>query len=67
MLVVFVELSLSPSLIELFGVVVIDTSPLEIVAPLDVVSVGDIVKVWVVSVNLLKGRVELTMLAPNEK
>lgn len=35
--------------------------------PLDVVSVGDIVKVWVVSVNLLKGRVELTMLAPNEK
>ena len=35
--------------------------------PLDVVSVGDIIKVWVVSVNLLKGRVELTMLAPNEK
>lgn len=35
--------------------------------PLDVVSVGDIIKVWVVSVNLLKGRVELTMLPPTEK
>lgn len=32
--------------------------------PLDVVSVGDIVKVWVVSVNLQKGRLELTMLRP---
>ena len=35
--------------------------------PLDLVSVGDIIKVWVVSVNLLKGRVELTMLPPQEK
>lgn len=37
--------------------------------PLDLVSVGDIVKVWVVSVNLLKNRVELTMIPPydNEK
>ena len=33
--------------------------------PLDVVSVGDIVKVWVVSVDLMRGRVELTMLDPN--
>ena len=32
--------------------------------PLDVVSVGDVVKVWVVSVNLQKGRLELTMLKP---
>ena len=35
--------------------------------PLDMVSVGDIVKVWVVSVNLLKNRVELTMIPPYEK
>ena len=35
--------------------------------PLDLVSVGDIVKVWVVSVNLLKNRVELTMIPPYEK
>ena len=35
--------------------------------PLDMVSVGDIVKVWVVSVNLLKNRVELTMIPPTEK
>ena len=35
--------------------------------PLDLVSVGDIIKVWVVSVNLLKGRVELTMLPPQSK
>ena len=34
--------------------------------PLDLVSVGDIVKVWVVSVNLLKSRVELTMIPPTE-
>ena len=34
--------------------------------PLDVVSVGDIVKVWVVSVDLLKGRVELSMIPPME-
>lgn len=32
--------------------------------PLDKVSVGDIVKVWVVSVDLLKGRVELSMIPP---
>lgn len=35
--------------------------------PLDLVSVGDIIKVWVVSVNLLKGRVELTMIPPQER
>lgn len=34
--------------------------------PLDKVSVGDIVKVWVVSVNAAKGRVELTMIPPME-
>lgn len=34
--------------------------------PLDVVSVGDIVKVWVVSVNVAKGRLELTMIPPQE-
>lgn len=34
--------------------------------PLDKVSVGDIVKVWVVSVDLLKGRVELSMIPPME-
>lgn len=34
--------------------------------PLDKVSVGQIVKVWVVSVDLLKGRVELTMIPPKE-
>lgn len=35
--------------------------------PLDVVSVGQIVKVWVVSVDLKKGRLELTMIDPNKK
>lgn len=35
--------------------------------PLDVVSVGQIVKVWVVSVNRAKNRLELTMINPNEK
>ena len=35
--------------------------------PLDLVSVGDIIKVWVVSVILLKGRVELTMIPPQER
>lgn len=35
--------------------------------PLDVVSVGQIVKVWVVSVNVQKGRLELTMIDPNKK
>ena len=35
--------------------------------PLDVVKVGDIVKVWVISVNKQKGRLELTMIDPNEK
>ncbi len=34
--------------------------------PLDVVSVGDVVTVWVDSVDKNKGRVSLTMLAPNE-
>lgn len=34
--------------------------------PLDVVSVGQIVKVWVVSVNIDKGRLELTMIDPNK-
>lgn len=35
--------------------------------PLDVVSVGQIVKVWVVSVDVAKGRVELTMIPPHER
>lgn len=34
--------------------------------PLDVVSVGDIVTVWVDSVDLNKGRIALTMIPPNE-
>lgn len=34
--------------------------------PLDVVAVGDIVTVWVDSVDVNKGRVALTMLSPNE-
>ena len=34
--------------------------------PLDVVNVGDIIKVWVVSVDLKRGRVELTMLDPSK-
>lgn len=34
--------------------------------PLDVVSVGDIIKVWVVSVDLGRKRVELTMLDPSK-
>lgn len=34
--------------------------------PLDVLSVGQIVKVWVVSINKQKGRLELTMIDPNE-
>ncbi|KAA9017104.1 Tex family protein [Niallia endozanthoxylica] len=34
--------------------------------PLDVVSVGDVVTVWVDSVDLNKGRVALTMLSPTE-
>ncbi|MFA6843906.1 MAG: helix-hairpin-helix domain-containing protein, partial [Bacilli bacterium] len=35
--------------------------------PLDVVSVGDIVKVWVVSVNKSNNRLELTMIDPDKK
>ena len=35
--------------------------------PLDVVKVGDIVKVWVISVNKQKGRLELTMIDPNQR
>lgn len=34
--------------------------------PLDIVSVGDVVTVWVDSVDQTKGRVALTMLAPKE-
>ncbi len=34
--------------------------------PLDVVSVGDIVKVWVVSVDVNRNRLELTMINPNQ-
>jgi uncharacterized protein len=34
--------------------------------PLEKVSVGQIVKVWVVSVDMLKGRVELSMIPPAE-
>lgn len=34
--------------------------------PLDVVSVGDVVTVWVDSIDTKKGRVALTMLAPSE-
>ncbi|CAG9610315.1 Protein YhgF [Pseudoneobacillus rhizosphaerae] len=34
--------------------------------PLDIVSVGDIVTVWVDSVDKQKGRVSLTMLPPGE-
>ncbi len=34
--------------------------------PMEVVSVGDIVKVWVVSVDLDRKRLQLTMLPPNE-
>lgn len=35
--------------------------------PLERVSVGDIVKVWVVSVDIMKSRVELTMIPPHEQ
>jgi len=35
--------------------------------PLDVVSVGQIIKVWVVSVDVAKGRVELSMIPPQER
>ncbi|MGD9886849.1 MAG: Tex family protein [Bacilli bacterium] len=34
--------------------------------PLDKVSVGQIVKVWVVSVDIAKSRIELTMIQPND-
>lgn len=34
--------------------------------PLDIVSVGDVVTVWVDSIDEKKGRVALTMLAPNQ-
>lgn len=34
--------------------------------PLDVVSVGEIVKVWVIAVDPLKSRIELSMLSPTE-
>jgi uncharacterized protein len=33
--------------------------------PLDIVSVGDVVTVWVDSVDMKKGRVALTMMAPS--
>ncbi|PKK92413.1 MAG: RNA-binding transcriptional accessory protein, partial [Tenericutes bacterium HGW-Tenericutes-7] len=35
--------------------------------PLDVVSVGDIVKVWVISVDLNRKRLQLTMVNPKDK
>jgi protein Tex len=35
--------------------------------PLDIVSVGDVVKVWVEDVDVAKGRVSLTMLPPSEQ
>ena len=35
--------------------------------PFDLVSVGDIVKVWVVSVDLTKNRIELTMISPQDE
>ena len=35
--------------------------------PLDLVSVGDIIKVWVVNVDLKRGRVELSLINPNGK
>lgn len=35
--------------------------------PLDVVAVGDIVKVWVEAVDVEKGRVSLTMIPPNKE
>jgi len=35
--------------------------------PLEAVSVGQIVKVWVLDVDVKKGRLQLTMLDPNEK
>jgi uncharacterized protein len=35
--------------------------------PMDIVSVGDIVKVWVVSVDLERKRLQLTMINPKEK
>jgi uncharacterized protein len=34
--------------------------------PMDIVSVGDVVTVWVDSVDMKKGRVALTMISPNE-
>lgn len=35
--------------------------------PFDLVSVGDIVKAWVVSVDLTKNRIELTMISPQDE
>ncbi|MEQ7739411.1 S1 RNA-binding domain-containing protein [Escherichia coli] len=34
--------------------------------PLDVVSVGDLVNVWVEDVDMKKGRVALTMISPHQ-
>ena len=34
--------------------------------PLDIVSVGDVVTVWVDSIDMNKGRVALTMLSPTD-
>ncbi|HOI46254.1 MAG TPA: Tex family protein [Bacilli bacterium] len=34
--------------------------------PLDVVGVGQVIKVWVIGVDLKKGRLQLTMMAPEE-
>ena len=35
--------------------------------PTEVLSVGDIVKVWVIEVNTEKKRISLTMIDPSEK
>jgi len=33
--------------------------------PMDIVSVGDIVKVWVIDIDQKKDRISLSMIAPN--
>ena len=34
--------------------------------PMDMISVGDIVEVWILDIDENKGKVSLTMVAPNE-
>ncbi len=34
--------------------------------PMDIVSVGDIVDVWILNIDKTKGKVALTMINPNE-